>query len=83
MSRVFSNSDGVSTQIGWGANCNRHCDEGERRAVPNCKKQLVYGDKTPLTDEQCKLQLKRWLVAGLNLAGPQQRKDHVCLNARR
>ena len=52
-------------------------------AAPSCKKQLVYGAINPLTEEQCKLQLKRWRVADSNLAGPQQRKDHVCLNARR
>ena len=43
---------------GWGAICGQHCDRGNSLS---CKKAMGRGS---LTDSECVLRLKRWLLAG-------------------
>ena len=47
---------------GWGAMCNLHSDAADRANVA-CKKAMTKG---ALSDNECQLRLKRWLVAGLD-----------------
>ena len=47
---------------GWGAMCNLHSDAADRANVA-CKKARTKG---ALSDNECQLRLKRWLVAGLD-----------------
>ena len=80
LSRIFrSTPGGGRTQIGWGANCNGHANASDAHHV-GCKKQLAYGS---LDDEGCVLQLKRWLLAGLDVKNEgEARRAHVDMNAR-
>ena len=60
--------------IGAGATCGRHASAD----VPTvCKKSVTFGSEG-LTFEVCVLRLKRWLVAGRDLA-PDARAAHVGL----
>lgn len=71
-------------QIGWGATCALHTNADDVPGVsPACKKQLVYGAEG-LSDSECRVRLKLWLLAGLSidLDSGSGRKDHVALNAR-
>ena len=72
------NEHGQSVQVGWGANCNRHHNASDAAAHAGCKKQLQYGG---LDDNECLLQLKRWLIHGTNIPDEGERA-HVELNAR-
>ena len=66
-------SEGVHT--GWRALCGRHVD-GTGRALP-CRKTVNCG--SGLSDGDCILRLKRWLVAGFNDGawGDNKRSFHV------
>ena len=46
-------------QSGWGAICGQHCDQGN---TLSCKKAVSRS--STLTDADCVLRLKRWLLAG-------------------
>ncbi|CAJ1377376.1 unnamed protein product [Effrenium voratum] len=46
-------------QSGWGAICGQHCDQGN---TLSCKKAVSRS--SALTDADCVLRLKRWLLAG-------------------
>ena len=49
-----------------------------------CKKQLTFGKSHKLTEEQCKIGLKRWLLLGLFVEpSDQERTDHVNMCARK
>ena len=49
-----------------------------------CKKQLTFGKSRKLTEEQCKIGLKRWLLLGLFVEpSDQERTDHVNMCARK
>ena len=64
--------------IGWGATCGRHHND-TGKALP-CRKTINSGSgQSRLTDSECILRLKRWLVAGLSDAGwgNQKRTHHV------
>eukprot|EP00435_Cladocopium_sp_Y103_P068784 s554_g32.t1 len=69
-------ADGSVAATGWGAICGRHTDPS--RPGLTCKKAM--GNRG-LTDEQCQLRLKRWLVQGLDDAdwGPNKRESHVSM----
>ena len=60
----------------WCAICALHHDPHNGGLV--CKKAMAKG---PLSDEECQLRLKRWLVAGLDTAGwsENQRQFHVSM----
>ena len=51
--------------VGWEGLCNLHQDSHDKQGA-SCKKSLA---KAHLSDAECKLRLKRWLVAGLDDAG--------------
>ena len=53
-------------QQGWGATCGRHRDSVDP-LDRQCKKHFVYGKREPLTDEQCRRRLKKWLLRGLHI----------------
>ena len=82
LSPIFETKAGVKVQVGWGANCHRHNnpDDGARA---RCKKSLGYGADA-LTDAQCQLHLKRWLIAGLSISTdePNARSLHLEVDAR-
>ena len=64
----------ASGQSGWGAICGQHRDRGNNLS---CKKAMNRGD---LTDAECVLRLKRWLLAGCeDQSWPihRQRSHHV------
>jgi hypothetical protein len=78
VARVFSRG----VPIGWGATCGRHTNVGDANC---CKKQIQYGAKDPLTDEQCVAKLKRWLISGFDIPteGLASRKEHLNIEIRR
>ena len=85
LSRVFATRGADLVQIGWGANCNLHSNSDDT-AKSRCKKSLPYGHgKSALSDEQCRLHLKRWLVHGLDIpdTDPDARSTHLRIDARR
>ena len=61
---------------GFGAICGMHHDPAN--PTLQCKKAMSCGG---LTAEECKLRLKRWLVAGLDSAGwgANRRESHVSM----
>lgn len=66
-------------QTGWGAICGQHCDRGNKLS---CKKAMNRGS---LTDAECILRLKRWLLAGCNDSSwpkHRQRSQHVELGGK-
>lgn len=67
---------GSLTPTGWGAICGIHRDPSN--PTLQCKKAMSCQH---LSEDECKLRLKRWLVAGLNTAGwgDNQRECHVSL----
>lgn len=68
-----------SGQTGWGAICGQHRDRGN---TLSCKKAVSRG---ALTDAQCILRLKRWLIAGCHDAAwpsHRQRSHHVELGGK-
>ena len=68
--------------VGWGATCGRHTSVGERDDA-RCKTRLDFGVEG-LTPEVCKLRLKRWLIAGIDVddASDTARHEHLHLRAR-
>ena len=69
----------ASGQTGWGAICGQHCDRGNKLS---CKKAVSRGS---LTDAECILRLKRWLIAGCsdsNWPVHRQRSHHVELGGK-
>lgn len=80
MSPIFSMVDGSKVQVGWGANCNVH--RAASGGGTGCNKSLAYG-RQHLSDDECCLLLKRWLVMGLDApANLDQRAWHVGVNVR-
>ena len=67
---------------GWGATCGRH--HNDAGAHTQCKKQLVFGRARPLSDSQCIIGLKKWLILGffLDPNETRQRTLHVSFDAR-
>lgn len=62
-------------QVGWGAICGQHCDRGNRLS---CKKAVTRS--AGLSDSDCVLRLKRWLMAGVDDADwplHRRRSHHV------
>jgi hypothetical protein len=72
---------GVHT--GWGATCSLHANDGEHAT---CKTTLALGSGSgSLTDEECTVRLKRWLIAGLaiaNTGNSHARADHMFIKPR-
>jgi hypothetical protein len=71
-------------QIGWGASCNKHTNEGDGAS---CKRQLRYRGRASepvLDDTECVRQLKRWLLAGMQINPilSDSRSQHVGLPIR-
>ena len=69
----------ASGQTGWGAICGQHCDRGNKLS---CKKAVSRGS---LTDAECILRLKRWLIAGCSDSTwpvHRQRSHHVELGGK-
>ena len=50
-------------QVGWEALCNLHSDQHDKQGT-SCKKSI--SQTTGVSAAECKLRLKRWLVAGLD-----------------
>ena len=69
-------ADGSLVPTGWGAICGRHVDPG--RPNLQCKKAM---SNRGLSDEECQLRLKRWLVQGLDdqAWGSNKREAHVSM----
>lgn len=67
---------GSSVPTGWGAICGLHTDPANPSL--QCKKAMT---KSGLSDEECQLRLKRWLVQGLDSSGwgSNKRESHVSL----
>lgn len=76
--------DGVRT--GWGMTCGIHFDATYPNRV--CKKTLSLGTAsrgTELSDEQCVIQLKRWVLKGLLIpdrGNPKAHAQHKEVDAR-
>ena len=69
------------SQIGWGATCGKHANEGESKSA--CKRQLTYGARRPLSDSECRVRLKTWLLAGVPIEeGPYARELHFAVPVR-
>ena len=73
--------------VGFGIVCGRHhnvCDAVGGGQATQCKKQILFGSRNPLSHGECILQLKRWIVAGWD-ADPEQdaRAVHVKRDARK
>ena len=69
-------------QIGWEASCNMHQNTGDCVGT-SCKKAINQGG---LSEEDCMLRLKRWLVAGLEDSSwdaSRARSHHVSLGGSR
>lgn len=69
----------ASGHSGWGAICGQHCDRGN---TLSCKKAVSRG---ALSDSECILRLKRWLLAGCSDSGwpiHRQRSHHVELGSK-
>ena len=69
-------ADGSVAPTGWGAICGRHTDPS--RPGLQCKKAMTNRD---LSDQECQLRLKRWLVQGLDDVdwGANKREAHVSM----
>ena len=69
-------ADGSVAPTGWGAICGRHADPS--RPGLQCKKAMTNRD---LSDQECQLRLKRWLVQGLDDVdwGANKREAHVSM----
>lgn len=67
---------GSSEATGWGAICGLHWDPD--RPGLQCKKAM---SNSGLSDAECQLRLKRWLVAGIDSShwGSNKREAHVSL----
>lgn len=67
---------GSAEPTGFGAICGMHHDPAN--PTLQCKKAMSCGGLTP---EECKLRLKRWLVAGLDSGrwGANKRESHVSM----
>ena len=67
---------GSKEPTGWGAICGRHTDTN--RPGLQCKKAM---SKSGLSDAECQLRLKRWLVSGLDATswGSNKRDCHVSM----
>lgn len=78
LAQIFSGG----VQIGWGCTCKRHLNCAPDNEV-ECKKQITFG-KTKLSDAQCIIGLKRWLIAGFDVSphGADSRSMHVAVDAR-
>ena len=73
-------SEGVRT--GYGAICGLHSNSEDAPGI-YCRKALTIGD---LSEEDCRLRLKRWLLAGLNdddWPEDQARSRHLSLGGLR
>ena len=68
---------------GVGASCCLHHDEGDDVRKVRCQKTLAFGSRETLTEAECVLRLKRWLLQGLDLEGPAVRTTHRLVDARR
>lgn len=75
LAKVWSHTHGCFR--GWGATCKLHRNDDDGPTT-TCKKTLDYGAEG-LSDEECELRLKRWLVAGLDVAVTSRtaRSDHL------
>lgn len=71
--------DGTEIKLGWGIICGRHGPD-------LCKKAMNLGSGArALTDEECVITWKRWVIAGMAIgtSEPSGRFSHVSLtNAR-
>ena len=69
--------------IGWGALCGLHVNSPEDKCT--CKKTIAVGTGAGrLSDEECIVRLKRWLLAGLLIpkSAKDARKKHLGIDAR-
>ncbi len=77
IAKIFSGG----THVGYGATCGRHHDMEKSIATP-CKKAVTFGKAAQLSEAECILRLKRWLVAGMEQEaqwGEEKRTEHVRL----
>lgn len=70
--------------VGWGATCRRHRDPGKRTQCQTTIHFRGRGDDRVLTDDECVLGLKRWLIYGFTIsdAHPTPRAEHISYNPR-
>lgn len=70
LAMVYSSGE----QVGWGCTCRQHKNRSDR---PNaqCKLQLRYGARDPLSDSVCQKLLKQWLLAGIDVAKDDHARD--------
>lgn len=54
----------AGVKIGWGVVCGRHANACDDCA---CKKQLQFGTKNPLTEQQVVVLLKQWCLEGFKI----------------
>ncbi len=54
---------------GYGVTCGQHHDEG---LAAQCKRQLAFGTRRPLSPSETRRRLKAWLLAGVDIAS-----DHL------
>jgi hypothetical protein len=80
IARIFRSGE----HIGWGAVCALHKNRVHDRCT--CKKTIALGKGVgQLTDEECVVRLKRWLIEGLLIdrVMPGGRHRHRDVDARR
>jgi hypothetical protein len=58
------------SQVGYGVFCGYHVNTSEPHI--DCKRQLMFGTRDPLSHAQCRAKLKKWLLCGLSI------RDHKC-----
>lgn len=71
----------LSNLTGWGVTCFHHSNAGEGDDV--CKRQLMLGKRNPMTSDECRTRLKKWLLLGTVIApGPESRTEHMSIKPR-
>ena len=70
---------------GYGAYCARHSNSDGYAAKTPCKKAITLGNP-PMTEDEARLRLKRWIIAGsIHMLEPEtrQRQAHIDLGGKR
>ena len=81
---AFARIQSKGVHIGYGVTCALHVNSDGYAAGTPCKKALTGQEVLALGENECKLRLKRWLVAGLKhtLDPARERQSHVNLGGR-
>jgi hypothetical protein len=74
----FSKIERGGTLVGYGVVCGLHVNANGAVANTQCKKSVTFGAANPLSEDECRKRLKRWLVAGSMDLDPEcERQSHI------